>query len=106
MAKTLEDAKKELKEKFGDEFIITGNFISYTKKVGITHTKCGREFEETMSHFLNDGRGFCKCCKQDEKEKTKQNKPKRKHKVHNLSEFLHFSCFCNISFNFLFSCLL
>ena len=59
--KTTAEFKAEVKEKFGDEYTVLGEYTGYKNKILIRHNKCGREFEAEPNRFLNCGR-TCKMC--------------------------------------------
>lgn len=51
----------EVKEKYGDEYAVLGEFISARRKVRIKHNTCGTEWDITPDKFLNQNRKCPKC---------------------------------------------
>lgn len=58
--KTNEDVDKELKEKFGNEFIRIGDYVNSSTYIEFKHTKCGNHFKQRLNRLQS---GKCtKCC--------------------------------------------
>lgn len=57
--KTTEEFKVELNQKYGDEFILIGEYKGNKKKVRVKHNKCNEIIERYPSDLLNTG---CKKC--------------------------------------------
>lgn len=64
--KTTEMFKKEVKEKYGDEYTVLGKYTRNCDKILMKHNKCGHEYLVTPMNFLK-GRRCPKCFKTPKK---------------------------------------
>ena len=61
--KTTEQFKKQIRNKYGDEFSILGEYTFADEKIMVRHNKCGAEYEIRAASLLY--RGGCVCCQPD-----------------------------------------
>jgi hypothetical protein len=58
--KTIEDFKQSVKNKYGDEYIILGEYKNNRTKIGLRHAFCGHEYSASPDNILA-GYGCPKC---------------------------------------------
>ena len=73
--------KKEIKDKFGNEFLVLGEYTGAKNKVKMKHNKCGSIYESHPPTILRSGTGGCPCSANNIKKDTE----KFKSEVYNLS---------------------
>lgn len=61
-AKSNDQFKQEVKEKFGNEYTVLGNYVNRSTPIRIKHNKCGYEWFPTPSNLLNN-KSHCKRCR-------------------------------------------
>lgn len=57
--KKLNELKEKTRERFGDEYEITGNYVDCSTPLHIRHKSCGREFEKNAADFFRRGCSYC-----------------------------------------------
>lgn len=62
VAKSPDQFKQEVKEKFGNEYTVLGNYVNRSTPIRIKHNKCGYEWSPTPSNLLNN-KSHCKRCR-------------------------------------------
>lgn len=69
--------KKEVKEKYGNEFEILGKYINYTTKLSVRHNVCGTVWDVTPSNLMQ-GSG-CPYCNESRGERVIRSYLRKKH---------------------------
>ena len=83
--KTQKQFEDEVYEIYGDEYIVTGTYISNKKNISVYHNKCGRDIMVNPYHFLH-GHGCRKCAcahLRDERRKTTEEFQKELDEMYN-----------------------
>lgn len=61
--KTQEEFEKEVKELFGNEYVVIGKYKGASKKVKLLHNVCGKEWETIPNAFLSSGVRCYQCAR-------------------------------------------